>query len=293
MAKRNYMIRDPANLNLRFYSQYDETFILRKSYSLLLISDNIPEFKQFVAKSDDSDELVDDKFAEALRAEVHFAEFHQFEAFFALLVAGFQPLPHWLYLTTYSTSEFRTKVNALLKQDIATVTNGHTSSPADFIDTAIYDGFRPDDPEKVSAWKTNIDNIFWFVKRLAKKFLDSPEYNAYKHGLRIITGPSYFRLYPTGQPEKGFTHESEDSIRYLELETLDNQSVLVRESFQHFNPDESVNHIYFMSSVLETVRSVRLARIKRDKGARLNTFISLDRGDISKLSRGTKWSIAT
>lgn len=293
MSKLNYIIRDPKGLNTRFYERYDELFLLRKAYTLLLIADRPEAFKQFVKEAEDSEELVDNRYTEALRAEIHFSEFLQFEAFFALLIAGFQPLPHWLYLTTYSTWDLKAKITAFLNGDIANVTSGRIRSPKEFVDTAIYDSFRPDDPDKIAHWDLNIDNILWFVRRIARKFIDGPEYNAYKHGLRIITGPTYFRLYPTGEPEKGFTHASDDSIRYLELEPIENNQTLVREAFKHFSPEESINHIFFMSSILETVRAVRLARLKSEPGAKLNTFISLDRENITNLTKGTKWSLPT
>lgn len=291
MSKKNkYYINDPKNLNIRFYQGYDEKFLLRKAGVIVTIVDDIDEFGKFMMEEDSIEEFEKDKYVETFNAELHFSEFHQFEAFFAILIAIYQEQPHWLFLTTYRTSEIKEKVKAYLESDIVTVSEGFVDNKKKFINEAIYANFISDKKEISENWDTNLDNIDWFITRLAKKYIEGEEFNAYKHGLRTLTGHTFLRIFPTGEPQKGIQFDSGDSLRFLKLDKIDEHYYQVKEIIKHFNPIESLNHIYFMSSALETIKSVRLARLEGKKKARLNTFVYLDRNNLNSLKEVTQWS---
>ena len=290
MAEKTYFLRDAKDLNLQFYNSYDEAFLYRKAETLMLLVDDVEEYKSALLGADSKD-FDQKKFVETLNAEIHFTEFHQFEAFFAVLIAIFQDLPHWLYLTTYTSREIKEKVNAFLDRDLKIVSNGLVDNSNDFINSAVYAGFISDNEGIVQKWQENIDNIFWFITRLARKYIEGTEYNAYKHGLRVITGPTFIKFSPTGQPDKGFQYSSDHSIRFLELDEIEKDRFQVKETFKHFNPVESINHLYFMYGVLETIKSVRMARIKGETKANLNSFSTLDKDSLNKMRVVTKWSM--
>src|SRR5688572_8605094 len=214
------MLSDPQQLNLRFYESYDYSFLLNKAETLLLIAENYENYKEFAIANGGSNVGIDKKFAETLRAEVHFTEFHQFEGFFALLIAIFQKLPHWLYLTTYETREIKEKIRAFIDQDMKAVTDGQVNTVNDFLNHSIYTGFITNDTEKAGKWQTNLDNITWLLRRLAEKYNEATEYNAYKHGIRVLTGHTSLRLHPSDNPAGGFGYASNDSLRFLEVEKL-------------------------------------------------------------------------
>ena len=214
MAKKFYL-NNPVELNKKFYKHYDEAFIMRKAEVIVSIVDKIDDFKDFLIEDNRKDFFEKEKYIETLNAELHFSEFQQFEAFFAILIAIYQNLPHWLYLTTYRTSEIKEKVEAFLKNEITIVSNGVANSPCDLVNEAIYGNFQSDDPEIKMNWEINIENIIWFIKRIAKKYMEGTEYNAYKHGLRTFIGPTFFRLFPKGEPQKGINFKSDDSINFL------------------------------------------------------------------------------
>lgn len=177
-----------------------------------------------------------------------------------------------------------------MEKDIKTVTNGLIDNANELINEAVYANFISDKDEIAQNWQTNIDNIIWFIARIAQKYIEGTEYNAYKHGLRTMTGPTYFRVFPTGEPEKGLRYESDDSLRFLELEEVEKNVFQVKETYKHFNPIESLNHIYFMSGILETIKSVRLARLNGETKARLNSFVQLNKENLNKMRVVTKWS---
>src|SRR5215212_9716310 len=152
MAEKTYFLRDAKDLNLQFYNSYDEAFLYRKAETLMLLVDDVEEYKSALLGADSKD-FDQKKFVETLNAEIHFTEFHQFEAFFAVLIAIFQDLPHWLYLTTYTSREIKEKVNAFLDRDLKIVSNGLVDNSNDFINSAVYAGFISDNEGIVQKWQ--------------------------------------------------------------------------------------------------------------------------------------------
>jgi hypothetical protein len=296
MSKKKYFLyRDADALNHTFYELYDETFLLNKSKTLLSVADNTKGFKQWASENASEAELLIDypntKYAEQLRAEIHFTEFHQFEAFFVLLIANFQDLPHWLFLTTYSNADFKNSVKQFLNNDIFGLTKGLCNNRKEFINSAIYTGFIAQDKE--ATWDINIDNIFWLINRLAKKYIEAPEYNAYKHGLRVIAGTTAIKIYQTDNPANTLVNwQPKDALRLLELQKINSSHETVRVVTKQFNPTESINHLYIMNLFLNTMKHTRLAYFKNKKDVEtLHTFFDLDREKIEALSTSKKWSI--
>ena len=172
MTKKNFIIRDPDTLNLHFYERYDESFLLKKAETLWIVAQNQERFKDLVEQNGGDNSGIDQSFIDAIRAEIHFTELHQFEAFFALLIALFQDLPHWLYLTTYRTEEIKKKVQAFLNWGVKGLTNGQCKTRPEFLDLAIYAGCTSNDEHQKANWQQNLDNIEWLVGRMAKKYID-------------------------------------------------------------------------------------------------------------------------
>src|SRR6266568_1848818 len=178
--------------NLRFYERYDENFLFNKVATFLYILDEgEPAIKQIeerlVANGGAS---FSERYLESIRAEIFFTALHQCEVFFALLIAPFQPLPDWLYLTVYKTEEIKQAVEQIVANKIEGVTGGGITTIQDFIKVAVYSEVTAADPQLASRWEENIDNAAWLVKRIGKFFLKYDRaYNSYKHGLRVMTGP--------------------------------------------------------------------------------------------------------
>ena len=103
---------DPRGLDYLFYEALDVDFLPSKAYLLYEIIKHFDEAKSFYAKFQVN---LDSRDVERLSAEIYFTQFQQFEALFALLLAGFQELPHWLYLTQYRTSELKESVKAFME----------------------------------------------------------------------------------------------------------------------------------------------------------------------------------
>src|SRR2546426_1696834 len=127
-------------MDVDFYQGYDPDFLWNKAQTLRLVSQNLDEFRDFLTRTAGTNEGIDQKFVEGLNAEIHFTEFHQFECFFALLLAVFQRQSHWIYLNQYPPGEIRRKAHEFLMRDIAALTNGAVDNVKEFLVWSVYNG---------------------------------------------------------------------------------------------------------------------------------------------------------
>lgn len=291
--KKGYILRNPSILMKRFYDSFDHKFLYRKAQTLMFLVNEREQFINMVKQVEETTEEetnkcllsqdIDDKYFEGLRAEVYFIEMHQFEGFFALLLTVFKKLPDWLYLTTYGTTEIKAAIQNYVDGNISAATDDAASTVEDFVIQAVYAGFSPDEQDKNGDWKESVEAIDWFIKRAGKRYLEAAsEYNGYKHGLRVLTGHSWLKVWPNdpaGNPQRqGFVlGDSEDSLSFLALEDKGEGGKTVVEVTKHFNPKESFEHMQIMQLILSEVMRTRRARINREPIEYLQTiFINKD-----------------
>jgi hypothetical protein len=273
-----------------FYSNYDENFIFNKAMSLLSIIKLGDKYTSTVEGLGMPPFDINKKHFESLNAEIYFSEFHHFESLFGLMLAIFQGLPHWLYLTTYKTNEIKGKVTAFLNGDILKVTNGQFSNSTDFINRAIYTDCTSSDEEEQKNWQANIDNILWALHRMGRKYLDAKEYNGYKHGLRVMTGPTSLTIFLGEEPDKASSIASDQSLIFLGTQDKGESGLTVYQTIKHFNIIESINHLLIMNMMTSTIKSTRLAVIKGEPQGHMSTFLSLNRDGLIAASKVTRWS---
>ncbi|HYT36100.1 MAG TPA: hypothetical protein VEL49_02895 [Ktedonobacteraceae bacterium] len=304
--KKNYILRNPGIVMKRFYDSFDHKFLYRKAQTLMFLVNERERFTKMVKQVEETSEEgtnkylpsqdIDDKYFEGLRAEIYFIEMHQFEGFFALLLAVFQKLPHWLYLTTYGTTEIKTAIQHYVDGNISAVTNGAVNTVEDFVIHSVYAGFSPDEQDKDGHWKESVEALDWFIKRAGKRYLEAAsEYNGYKHGLRVLTGHSKLAMWPNdaaGNPQgQGFVMgDSEDSVSFLTLEDKGEGGETVVEVTKHFNPKESFEHIQIMQLILDEVMRTRRGRINKDSLEYLQT-IFIDREELQALRKYFTFSL--
>jgi hypothetical protein len=284
--------------NLRFYERYDEHFLYNKVVTFLYILDEgEPAVKQIeerlVANGGAS---FSERYLESIRAEVFFTALHQCETFFALLIAPFQPLSHWLYLTTYDTKEIKQAVELIVANKIGDVTGDAITTIEDFIKVAVYNGVMAADPELASRWDENIDNAAWLVKRIAEFFFKYDRaYNSYKHGLRVMTGVYQVSmgLQNPNSTSTGPMHviqALEDSVTYLQKEPAreveGRKEIPISEVTKAFNPFEASFYLATMSKMLETIKATRLTALKGGGPVEsINTFFGLNRDEVQQLEK--------
>lgn len=279
--KPPYLINDARDLDREFYSGYDERFLYYKVKALGAILDDPDLLNKLV--SEDSGPYEQERIRQALSAEILFTECHQFEAFFAMLVASFQQLPHWIYLTKYKQGDIKKKATRFLEEDFATLSAGLASDRDSFLKVAIYNGIGARDEDQ-ATWDETFENLWWVISRMAKKYVNTSEYNSYKHGLRIMAAEWTWAI--SSNPKdfsRAFVKKAPYSITHLRLDEKE-QGTAVSVERKEFNPDESKVHVGIMSDILGNIKRIRLALLSGGPQVDITPFAGMDKEKLKKLA---------
>jgi hypothetical protein len=228
--------------------------------------------------------------ASVVRSELYFTEMQQCEAFLAVLVAPFQELPDWVYLTAYRPGDMEEKAKQVLAGDVAALSGNRYDRGRNFLKYAVYAGFEPNDRELKDRWNENIDNIAAFIEFVARRYIEGiPAYNAYKHGLRVTAGSAWLSVRVQGSSE-GSTFAVRNVITYLWQQRVE-QDWVVRQATKEYSPDASFHTVMFMGQLLEVMRSTRLTRLEqRPSLESLDTFLHLHRAELDVMDEQARHS---
>jgi hypothetical protein len=287
--KLPFFVHDPQRLDLGFYSDYDERFLYRKVTLLRVALQNPDLLTDVFGEEQSSDER--ERIRHALAAELLFTELHQFESFFAILIACFQELPHWIFLTTYSTGEIKDKAKAFVQGGFGALAGGLATDRDSFLRIAVYNGLGADDADQES-WRTTFENLWWLIRRMAQKYLAATEeYNSYKHGLRIISATSYLAV-AKSKTDLASAHvlAARHSITHLRLDKEDTGTAVSVET-KEFNPEESSVHVCIMADILTNIKRIRRAMLAGQAGVELTRFGVLDKEGLQVLAVSTSWRL--
>ncbi len=269
VAKKSppYILRDPKQLNVRFYEGFDHKFLFRKAQTLMYLFDQRDQFKDMVARVDEQSENTSNEYLTGKDIG--------------------------LYLTTYQPGEIKHAVQKFLEGHIKAITNDLVDTKKDFIVHAVYAEF----PLSDNSREATLDNLVWFLERLGERYLEAvEEYNSYKHGLRVLTGPSQFSL--RLNDANGVPHgpayvlgTSEDAFSFLELEDKGEGGSTVVEVNKHFNPEENFFHLYMMQVLLGEMKKTRLARLRGETEIEIMTLTTIDKDNIQSLRKFFTWRL--
>jgi hypothetical protein len=115
------------------------------------------------------------------------------------------------------------------------------------------------------------------------------EYNAYKHGLRVVSGSAELAVGPGSGGQMKTVLTMKHSLTYLELfETL--EGYIADQVTKDLSPDYSAKVIETIAGILSIVRDMRVGRIKQQVSA--VNCLDLDRVGLSrsKPSRSMRFS---
>jgi hypothetical protein len=283
------LFRPPEEAQLRFYGAYDPEFLYRKVDILHAIYKNRDEFGRFMTAIGGTNDGQDENhYFTALAIEIYCSTFQQFESLFALLMAVFQTLPHWLFLTRYTTDEMLRKIEAFARGEIADLTGGSCCSGREFIAKAVYPGTEIHDN---TAFAKTLDDLSWFLTEMAKSYLAGrSEYNAYKHGLRVLAGDGVQLRVDVGRGSGDYrpVFTMGHSISFLEIEKRTNEYA-AEEITKEINEEGSFQAMHIMCAVAKATRKIRLAVLRREKCVEIPTF-EIDRVGLLKLKPVTRFA---
>jgi len=275
----------PDEFNLSFYQRYDPAFLFNK---VVALKDILDRKEEITARREQMEDLADDAGAasfEALQAEIHFTEMHQFEVFFMLLLADFQRVPHWIYLTEYPPSMPRQKAEQYIAKEIGALTGDRFTTRQALIRHAIYSTIVPTDPDLLHRWEENSDKIAAIIERLAQRYLRYlRSYNSYKHGLRVMNEHTTFTIELEDQPPTVVM--SGRTLNYLHVQNDEHGRRVVHTLTQFFDPESSYEYIVLMYHLLRTMKNVRIAVLtKQVTFDYIHHFLDVDLASIPDLDK--------
>jgi hypothetical protein len=287
--KLPFILSDANRLDREFYSGYDAHFLHRKVKLLGAVLENPDLLAQFTDGQDGPDEA--ERTRHAIAAEILFAEFHQFESFFAMLVAPFQGFPHWIFLNTYSTGEIKSKARDFIDGKFEKLFKGLPSDRDTFLRQAVYQGYASEAGSE-EAWNSSFENLWWIIHRMAQKYVAADEYNSYKHGLRMMSATSALGISSSPTDfSNAFVAHSKHSITHLKFEPGD-CGTLVSIATKAFNPQESQAHVQIMASILENIQRIRLAVLAGQPQVQVSLFSKFDRDALQRLFVCNEWALS-
>lgn len=276
-------------LNLEFYQTYDPYFLYSRASSLLMAMDQPATERRRLAKLPVPRDIK--KHLAALGADIYFTEMQQTEAFFALLFSAFQDLPHWVYLTEYKSNDLRAMIDSFVHHKRLDGTYMSEKSERELIHHGVYFGSIPQDVATASRWNENLDNILWLIRRTGERFVQSSEYNSYKHGVRVMAGPSYISFGLSGGTT-AMRHASDHSVSHLQTVSTGPNVKEIRRETVHFSPVESWHHIAYLARMAATMQAVRLAALDQTANPPLiELFLTLDRDGLELMGRRVRFTI--
>lgn len=283
-------VRDPAMLQIRFYKGYDPDLLFNRARAVSFAIDSGRAFSEYWETHPQWPADIGELDIRALASDLHFLEVHQSEVMLAMLCAPFQPLPHWVYLTTYSNSELATKAEACADGNWGRLTADRIHSGREFVETAIYNGVRSNSSPEPDVWKENCENLIWLLQRIARRHIDNrADNNAYKHGLRVLSEHNVSLAVALDHaPEEARTvYSYAHGLAFLEVNKDRGEvSLLTKE----INPLLSLNYLFIMRQIVATCRDTRLAALEGRDGCNLNMFTRIDRNGIMRATPGTRFS---
>lgn len=261
---------DADELNKLFYWGYDPGFLTHKAEAVAFVLEHLGAFTDWRQRRTPDEWWwePDYKFTPVLQSELYFAAIHEFEAFLALLMAVFQPLPHWLYLTKgYQPGDMPMKAEQLLAGDMAELTNKQCADSRTFVSQAVYSLHVSQEEPAKSRWDENLDNAFSLIQRMARYYLNGLDaYNSYKHGIRVVAD-NIGQFTASGVRQQ----LAKNGIAYLMVE-----NDLVTEVALEIFPEESGYFLASMYQMQRTIHDVRLSAYEAIPKPCISIFLNLD-----------------
>jgi hypothetical protein len=275
--------------DIDFYRGYDPQFLAKKATILYGIYTNLSAFKECSQSWGVRFDSTDADISNVLATELHNASFHQTEAMIAFLLCEFENRPDWVYLTSYGNTEMKNAAKAILEKDFGSLTNGLVKTEVEFVKSAVFANLDLSSGTTSEAWEQSVQDIAWLLEHVAERFIAGHEYNAYKHGLRVVSGPAGLNTWSETAPNSVRSLISMDhAISYLEI-SEDTAGYIGSKVCKEVSPEYSFELILGMAGILALTQQMRVARIESSLGEVM--VPEYDRNLLLSKQPGSKFSV--
>jgi hypothetical protein len=277
-----------SRADAKFYQGCDPFFLAKKATTLFGIWKNIDVFwessESWGMHVETKGELLN-----LLATELHAAAFHQTEAMIAFLLCEYQNRPDWVYLTTYANAEMKNAAKAISSGDFASITGDTAKDARAFVKEAVFATWDLSLAEADEAWGQSIDDIAWLLQSVCERFVEGHEYNAYKHGLRVISGSAGLALAPFGSCAFKPIIRMPHAMTYLEI-SEESAGYVGSEVTKETRPEYSFELIHCMAAVLALTKTMRVARVNGSLDGLEILLPQIDRAGLSRIKPISRFS---
>lgn len=214
------------------------------------------------------------EFQQMLKYELHFTYFHQAEALFELIFALEEVMGEsnyvWLEMSQYKSGDMQrfakkikklAKGNDYLRTKKVSLTDGREIS---FYEWLIFDCFVPKiekDEEQVRISTDKVDDI---IKFASKDLADKKEYNAFKHGMRILHLFDNFNIIDKEDNKFDIKFDLKNSFTYVnypkDKQRSDGKAGDVQAITKGYNPRQDLLKIKLITMLMSGIIEIRKMR---------------------------------
>jgi hypothetical protein len=257
-----------------FYKQFPYKYWLYKAEMLYnMIESNELDFHDKDGNLDALGGSVKE-FQQMLKYELHFTYYHPAEALFELIFALEKVMGEskyvWLEMSQYESGDmvrFREKINRIangsdeLSSKKVTLTDKRDIS---FYEWLIFDAFVPEleiSEERVNISTKKADEIILFA---AIDLSDNKEYNAFKHGMRILHLFDHFNIKDKEKNKFEIKFDLNNSFTYVnypkDKQRSDGKAGDVQAVTKGYSPKQDLLKIKLITMLMSAIVEVRKMR---------------------------------
>ncbi|MAL17928.1 MAG: hypothetical protein CL670_07225 [Balneola sp.] len=208
-----------------FYKEFPYKYWLYKAEMLYKM---IGDDESLLHDSDGNLEALggnEKEFKQMLKYELHFTYYHQAEALFELIFALEKVINDskyvWLELSNVKSGDmhrFNKKVKQIsdgsdrLRDKKVDLTDGRKIT---FYEWLIFDVFVPELEKTDQQVKTSIEKVDSIIQVAADDLASKKEYNAFKHGMRVLHLFKYFKISDKEQQKFELNFDLSNSFTYI------------------------------------------------------------------------------
>lgn len=246
------MIFEPS----QFYNQYLKDYHKTKAIYLKKMLDNIEKAKElFIIENNYDSDDIKSNFRKIIQCELRQNYFHAIETFFELF---FALDPRGKEYLDDKNIQFNL-TNSQWRKTFKKIQNIHEKSDSlEFLNELMIYGnkkitighflFYTGIPlEKYPDMKESLEAIKKGIRILASDFLSRDEYNAYKHGLRLISSVQELRMFDPKTKETNMKWDLSDSMSYYQPTKDPNEITIITKVF---DSERDFQMAYFCSNLI-------------------------------------------
>jgi hypothetical protein len=260
-----------------FFKEFPYKYWLYKAEMIKSLLDNNEKFQD----SNGTLEIFDGslkEYQQMLKHELHFTYYHQAEALFELIFAleKLDDKYTWLILSesyrhqkkyAEKINEIAGGSNKLFDKEVK-LKSGKSLS---FIEWLLYDAYG----EQIQSdeLKTSLVKAKEIIQIIAKDLSDKAQYNAFKHGMRVLPLWKYFSIKAKDKEKKGVKFDLENSFTFL---SFPKDRSKIDEVTIGYSPDQDLLKINLITLLMKGIIGVRKDKYFNKEKGQLFHFVDVD-----------------